>query len=303
MGKLVDELVRHVEAAHPRSIQGVREAMAAGGGTFAVAAERQLDWLVKAFGEDAIPRAVAAFVRFSVDVNLHQARYERRGSYESKSYADVYAQQYSHLDVMEDYLLGVYLTNVLWSHHMDITELFLRRFVARVPSGAALVEFAFGHGGWGIQALAEHPTATLRGFDISPAAKGLAETFARAAGVASRAVYAEGDALDPSHVAEASADAAICCFLVEHLEEPDRLAQSVARTLKPGGLAFLTGALTAAQCDHIYEYRNESELVAWAERAGLRVLETLSVNPERVLRKARFVPRSMALIAERPQPH
>jgi SAM-dependent methyltransferase len=298
MGKLIDKLVAHVETTQPRSLQGVQEAMTSGDGAFAEAAERQLRWLEAAFGEDAIPRAVAAFVRFSTDVNLHQARYERRGSYESKSYAEVYAQQYSDSEVMNDYLLGVYLTNVLWSHHMDITALFLRRFVAKLPADAQLVEFAFGHGGWGIQALAAHASAKLRGFDISPAARGLAESFARAAGVEDRATYREADALDPACLPEASADAAICCFLVEHLEQPDRLASSVARALKPGGRAFLTGALTAAQCDHIYEYRHESELVTWAERAGLRVIETLSVNPQRLLTRAKFIPRSMALIVE-----
>jgi hypothetical protein len=48
--------------------------------------------------------------------------------------------------------------------------------------------------------------------------------------------------------------------------------------------------------DHIFEFRRESELVKMCEDHGLRVLETLSVNPRRTLPKARFVPRSMGLI-------
>ena len=303
MTDLVDVLVSYVEREHPRSLPGVLEATRSGSGAFRATAEKQLGWLVRAFGDDAIPRAVDAFVRFSTDVNLHQARYELRGSYESKSYAEVYEQHYRHKEVMNDYLLGVYLTNVFWSHHMDITALFLGRFLPRLADDARLVEFAFGHGGWGVQALAARPNARLSGFDISPSARGLAETFAKAAGVLDRAEYREGDALDTRSVPEGQADGAICCFLVEHLETPDRLAECVARVLKPNGIAFLTGALTAAQVDHIYEYRNESELVLWAERAGLRVLETLSVQPKRLLPKAHFVPRSMALIVERSRPH
>ena len=61
----------------------------------------------------------------------------------------------------------------------------------------------------------------------------------------------------------------------------------------------MTGALTAAQVDHIYEFRRESELVAMSEEHGLRVLETLSAAPKRTLPKARFVPRSMALIVQK----
>ena len=74
-----------------------------------------------------------------------------------------------------------------------------------------------------------------------------------------------------------------------------------SRARRPGGCFFVTGALTAAQIDHIYEFRHESELVSLAEDCGLRVLETLSTNPARLLPGARFVPRSMALLVQKPR--
>ena len=61
----------------------------------------------------------------------------------------------------------------------------------------------------------------------------------------------------------------------------------------------MTGALTAAQIDHIYEFRRESELIALGEESGLRVLASLSANPRRTLPGARFLPRSMALVMAR----
>ena len=73
----------------------------------------------------------------------------------------------------------------------------------------------------------------------------------------------------------------------------------IAHLLKPEARAYLTGALTAAQVDHIFEFRRESELVAMCEKYGLRVLETMSVSPRRILPKAQFIPRSMGLIVER----
>ena len=95
------------------------------------------------------------------------------------------------------------------------------------------------------------------------------------------------------------AHASVCCFLIEHLEKPEKLFEVIHHLLRPGALAFLTGALTAAQIDHIYEFRRESELVRMAEASGLRVIETLSANPKRLLPKARFVPRSMALLLQK----
>ncbi len=66
--------------------------------------------------------------------------------------------------------------------------------------------------------------------------------------------------------------------------------------------AFITGVLTAAQIDHIYEFREESELVRMCELNGLRVLETLSASPRRTLPKARFLARSMALLVQKLPP-
>ena len=93
----------------------------------------------------------------------------------------------------------------------------------------------------------------------------------------------------------------ICNFLLEHLEQPQQLFDVVKQGLEPGGSAFVTGALTASQIDHIYEYKRESELFIMAEQAGLRVRESTSFNPTRLLRKARFIPRVMSLILSHEQ--
>ena len=96
-----------------------------------------------------------------------------------------------------------------------------------------------------------------------------------------------------------SADGLICSFLVEHLEKPEQLFAVINHLLKPHAIGFVTGALTAAQVDHIYEFRFESELVKMCEDQGLRVLQTLSVGPARLQPKAKFFPRSMALIVQK----
>ncbi len=122
----------------------------------------------------------------------------------------------------------------------------------------------------------------------------------RAAGTEERATYELKDALDLAELDAECADAGITSFLIEHLETPQKLYRVIYHLLKPGGVFFVTGALTAAQIDHIYEFNNESELVRMAEENGLRVLETLSTNPKRLLPRARFVPRSMALVVQKP---
>jgi SAM-dependent methyltransferase len=295
----VHALMDYVRKQHPRSVRGAEEARAVSPAEFDAIANMFLEWLIKARGERGIEDAVDAFVQFTTGVNLAQARYEVHGRYEHSSFAEVYAGHYSQQESMEGYLWGVFITNFLWAHHMEISLFFRDRFLSRVVPTAELVEIAPGHGGWGVWALTAVPSARLRGYDISPSAIRIARSVAQAAGVSDRAAYLEKDALDLTTLAPGSADALICCFLAEHLEQPRKLFAVIGHLLKPRSLAFVTGALTAAQVDHIHEFRHESELVKLCEDQGLRVLETLSSNPRRTLPKARFLPRCMALIVQK----
>jgi 2-polyprenyl-3-methyl-5-hydroxy-6-metoxy-1,4-benzoquinol methylase len=299
MSSHLEVLLAYIRDRHPRSLKGVEEARAAFADRFEHFASMFVEWLVKARGESGIPAAVDAFVQFSTDVNLAQARYEADGRYLNKSFASVYADHYSRAESMDDYLWGIYLSNFLWAHHVDISLFYHDRFLSRLRQDSELIEIAPGHGGWGIWALKELGQATLRGFDISPSSIKIARSICDAAGFAGRATYDERNALDLNQVPASSADAVVCNFLVEHLEEPGRLFAVIEYLLRPRGLAFVTGALTAAQIDHIHEFRRESELVVLCEEHGLRVLETLSAAPRRTLPKARFVPRVMGLLVQK----
>jgi SAM-dependent methyltransferase len=298
MTEPVATMLAYVRANHPRSLVGVEEARRLDPDRFDAYANLFLGWAIQVLGERAIARTVDAFVQFSTDVVMAQGRYEASGSYEHSSYRACYDAVYADKDTMDDYLWGVYLTNFLWVHHLEISAFFEARFVAKLPERAALIEIAPGHGGWGLLALHRRPDARLDGFDISPSSIEIAGSLAAAAGLAERARYELRDALDLTSHPPGAADACICNFLVEHLEQPDRLFEVIHHVLAPGGKAFISGALTAAQIDHIYEFRRESELVILAERHGMRVLETLSVNPQRTLPRARFLPRSMSLVVQ-----
>ena len=296
---LVDQLFADVQHRHPRSLSGLLEARTLAPEAFDRIAGTYLDWYVRARGIGALPAAVDAFARFCSDVNLAQGRYELIGEYEARSFEECLESVYGHAETMTDYLWGVYLSNFLWAHHLDLVLFFEQRFLPRLQPRDHLVEIAPGHGGWGLWALHGYPGLSLRGFDISPTSLAVASTLSLAAGLESRARYEVCNALDLCDQPSPQAQACICCFLIEHLEHPARLVQVLSHVLVPGGLVFFTGALTAAQADHIYEFRAESEFVLLAERAGFRVLDTRSVAPARQLAKARFLPRSMALVLQK----
>jgi ubiquinone/menaquinone biosynthesis C-methylase UbiE len=295
---LVKQLLDDVRTRHSRCIRGVMESREIDPERFDATAETYLGWALRARGANAMPILVDAFAQFSTDVVLAQARYEAEGRYENSSFEECVRNVYSQ-NHMADYLWGVYLTNFLWAHHFEIMRFYQDRFLHRLTRKPAIVEVAPGHGGWGLWALHVRGDATLRGYDISPSSIAIARSLAAASGAADRAHYDERNALDLEQLDGGAADACVCGFLLEHLEQPARLIEVIHHLLRPKGYAFITGALTAAQTDHIYEFRRESELVRLCEDNGLRVCETLSDAPRRTLAGAQFLPRSMAIIAQK----
>lgn len=296
---LLERMLTYIDQQHPRARRGVAEARAMHPKRFDCIAEMHLRWLVVCRGEQAVAPAVDAFIDFTTKVNLAQAAYESEGKYAHQSFAEVYQQHYSNDETMDEYLWGIYLTNFLWAHHFEIMMFYEDRFLSRLEDNVQFVEIAPGHGGWGVAALNRLPKAQLTGYDISAQSISIATRLAQAAEVNTRAQYQKRDAMDLDALAEQSADACICCFLAEHLEQPDKLYRAIAHLLKPRRSCFLTVALTAAQIDHIYEYRYESQVIAACEQAGLRVVETLSGAPKRTFPAARFLPRSLTLIVQR----
>jgi len=187
--------------------------------------------------------------------------------------------------------------NFAWDHHLRIYRFFRDEFVGRLGEQGHLLDLGCGSGIWGMMALKNRPNWTLQGIDISETSVELTSQMATATGYAERATYSVGDAL--VHSEPEPADAGISCFLLEHLEAPQALLDNLAANLKPRSYAFVTGALTAAEVDHIAEFRRESELVDMAEKAGFRVVSMISASPSVYPEQMNFVPRSMAMVLQK----
>lgn len=260
-------------------------------------ADQFLGWAGAVLGPDYLSIVARSYAQFTTSVNYHQLRYEAKGCYEAGAHEECKQNLYAQDDRMTEYLWGVYLTFFLWPHHLRLGQEFEDHFLPYLKSGSKIAELGCGHGGWGCWALSSSSGTTLRASDLSAQSIRLATQLSDAAGLSARAEYLLEDALVLS--SEPWADAALCGFLVEHLDQPPRLFQALASHVKPGGMAFVTGALTAAQEDHVYEFVRESELLVMAEEAGFRVLKSRSEGPDQISRKSRYLPRSMSLILQR----
>lgn len=257
-----------------------------------------LQWATNYLGKATMQTLLDGYITFTTHMNEHQKSYEQRGFYLNKSYKHAAEHVYQNQEFMSLYHWGVYTNTFLWSHHLTLCEFFERHFLQNLGSQPIrLLDLGCGSGLWHLLGLTQLPQASVVALDISETSIHLAKGMAKANGFENKVIYQQKDAL--TTVWDQPFDAAISCFLLEHLEQPQLLLENLARNVQTRGLVFVTVGLTAAELDHIFEFRRESELVCMAEASGFRVLATFSSSPQRYPKDLQFLPRSMALVLQK----
>ncbi len=242
---------------------------------------------------------IDGYYTFVVDVNRSQQAYEKDGHYLHSSFQEVYESAYGDDDFMRLYHWGVFTTTFAWRHHLRIYGMFRDKFLSRLDpaSEGTLIDLGSGSGIWHLLAHRKVPGWSMTAVDISPLSVQTSREMIGNWDPAAKIEYVCDDAT--KHKLKSPADAGVCCFLLEHLESPPSLLKNLSDNLKEGGYAFVTGALTAAEHDHIYEYVRESELLLHAEEAGLRVISAESFDSGRTPRSQKYLPRSMAMLMQK----
>ena len=263
-------------------------------------AEEMLGWADALLGKAAVKTLVDGYMGFVIDVNRSQMEYEKRGRYEVTSHSEASSRVYDNNQFMSEYHWGVYVTTFAWEHHLRIFEFFDSYFASRLKEDKQplrLMDLGSGSGVWSLMSLKALPGATSTLVDISEASVALCRKLIDVVGLSKRATVMHRDALTfrPSE----RLDAGISCFLLEHLEDPRALVSNLSEGLKEGAMAFVTTALTAAETDHIYEFRRESEVINLVEDCGFRVLAMLSSDPGLHNPDSIFLPRSMAMVLQK----
>lgn len=261
--------------------------------------ETLLTWAKQQLGEGWLPILVDGYAFFVMDVNRHQHQYEKEGHYPNRSYDEVYDHVYGSEDFMKYYHWGVYVTTFAWEHHLKIMQFFRQQFLPLLKDTEVkeVLEFGAGSGVWSLLLTQALKGSHVTGIDISPYSVQLANEFVATLGRTQDVQYHQADAI--TFKADSPKQAGLCCFLVEHLEHPENLLANLRENMTDSGYAFVTTALTAAESDHIYEFRYESEVLKLMEENGFRVISSFSSAPPSHPKSFRFLPRSIALVLQK----
>lgn len=257
--------------------------------------------LAHCFPGKTLEQHIEDYAEFTVEQNRYQRNYDKTGTYPCRNHASANDAFYQNDASMSRYMAAMLLTQFLWPHHLDILSYYIEQFVKKsAAENLTILEMAPGHGLLGRLLLEQCPGSSFIGVDISPFAVALSSRMMAMPPAVLGAEYKVGDALgiDTHH----ACDLIIAGEVLEHLDAPEELLAAVKRCLAPNGRAFLTAAITAAQMDHVTEFRSPEEVETLIRKHGFEIESAKVAQPRATRPGSTRIPRVMAAIV-RHSPH
>ena len=257
-----------------------------------------IGWVESFLGQEAISRLAKGYAAFVQDVAISQARYEMTGIFSHDTFDAVAERTYLNREFMEDYHWGVLAITFAWEHHARIAEFFATDFVRRLGPKGTVIDLGGGSSVWSLLLLRSLSSWQATVMDISPYSIEQAAELAAAIGFSERHETILGDVTQELSMSS-TFSAGISAFVLEHVSDPDRILAGMRDVLAPGSLCFFTTAIQAAESDHIYEFKSESEVIRVIEKSGFRTIAVLSLPPAGFSLAHTYLPRSIAVVCER----
>jgi 2-polyprenyl-3-methyl-5-hydroxy-6-metoxy-1,4-benzoquinol methylase len=219
--------------------------------------------------EEDLTCAVNGYAAFAIDSLRRQKKFELERKYEVKSHKQAAEEVYfNEKHMLEQYLPGLFLSHYLWPHHYRQLKYFKEFFVSSMKQSNAsrFVEVGIGTGVYSRILLQEIAGVSGVGFDISEHSKTFTENHLKAFGLGGRYEVHLQDVLE--NTPQDEFNWLVCVEVLEHLENPLQFLRGLREMLAPGGKAFITAALNAANEDHIYLYENTGQVFEQLQEAG-----------------------------------
>lgn len=205
-----------------------------------------------------------------------QLYFQRHLKYRYSRFSEVADQVYYDEAFMHDYMVGLAVSLYLWPSHRAIH----RFFCDRLPyeRKGSYLEIGPGHGNFLRQAMQDTAFERFDGVDVSPTSIRLTRQIMESTlpEKMSQLELVLGDFLS-SELPRSTYDAIVSGEVLEHVEDPCSFLRRITELAKPEGFIFVTTCINAPEIDHIYLYRNESEVLDQFAECGLEVVKGLTV--------------------------
>lgn len=213
------------------------------------------------------------------------------GKYRFEKFRDVDRAIYTNLDYMRKYMAGLALSGYLWASHVIIFQWY-RKMLEKLR-GERYLEIGPGHGQYFAEAILSGGFKEYTAIDVSATA--VRETSEYVRQICRGGTYKIFQQDCTVYEAEEKYDVVVIAEVLEHLEEPKKMLDSISRLLKEIGYLYITVPVNAPAIDHIYLFDSIESVENMVTDAGYEICERCYATENNVaLEKA--VKRRMAII-------
>jgi 2-polyprenyl-3-methyl-5-hydroxy-6-metoxy-1,4-benzoquinol methylase len=201
--------------------------------------------------------------------------FRRNGKYRLSRFEDANAECYANAPLMERYMNGLLLSDVLWSNHAHAFANFVTNYLPRLPAATNHLEIGPGHGLFLYFAAQAQNVASVTGWDVSPTSIELTGHALAKLGARLKPSLVLRDLFDQSAAEPTEPIGSVAMSeILEHLEDPVGALRSAAAVLNPGGLIFVNVPANSPAPDHIFLFESVEHAAQIVKEAGLEVLDT-----------------------------
>ncbi len=213
------------------------------------------------------------FTQYIIDYLREMSFFLKNGGYGRTDFIEVKKAIYDNNEVMlNTYMPGLFLaygfTTILYAKY----DLFRSAFTPRLSAHSQGVEAGFGEGFYLWELSRQVPGIRVKGFDISSSALTFAAKLLNSAGYTNHELK-QANLFEGLPIQTASQDWAILAEVIEHIPEPQKGIEEMARVLKPGGIIYLTTVIDSNHMDHIVNFESPAVVEEMLQDAGLQTIE------------------------------
>jgi len=236
--------------------------------------------------DDEQIEAAGFYNRMTMDFLREQIRFSKTGVYHLDDATLAKENVYSRPDVMRYYMVGLFLSYLLWPNHFEILR-FLKTYIQQISSIKRYLDIAPGHGLFAMEVMRRFPGLRATLLDISETSIGVTNEILFAFQIdPSRFGFINGDFLSVPIEGD-NFDFISMGEVLEHVNDPAGFLKRACRLLGPQGSIFMSTCVNLPAIDHVYNFCNTDEIRNMIYDSGLSIFKDKEL-PVEIMPKERF---------------
>ena len=224
-----------------------------------------------------LEEAVEAYAKTCFEFMTLQDQFLKSGRYAANSQIALEQEIYSKPETMKQYLVGLLLTYSWWENHFKILNYFFETKNA-LEIGDRILEIGVGHGLFAELIDLSNSSSSYIGVDISQSSIDLAAAIAKESRGNSLIQFTLADATKENSLPKQWATFAICCEVLEHVDEPIKLLNNIRLSMQNDCILFLTTVCNLEAIDHIYQFINVESVREVIAKAHFEIISEVNLE-------------------------